>query len=249
MTTEQTVAEDVPTFPLKLFVYGTLKKGHRLHGYLKDCKYIRTGHAYGMLLHLGNFPGFLHDNTGMPVYGEVWEVPNKAELDTLDTIEGHPNHYVRKKIRLAGGEEVWTYVYEMYHVVTSTNLSTEFYLIPSGAWVGPTTNKVRFMGYFLKAPPPKTTFAAVAHYRVPGEFSGLIDCITGLILREGWKAEGKPHLVYDHATNTWTNKSLQRTPIIYVPPEVKKVDDWVPYIDPADPGEENAPAKPSTEAA
>lgn len=240
-------------FPARVFVYGTLKKGYGNHGTLGESKFLRNCSAFGILLQLGGFPGFLPVSTGMPVEGELYEVPDKATLDRLDRLEGHPSHYTREKINLIGGEMVWTYVYRRYYTASTMGLRTKWDIIPSGVYTGNNSGVVEFIGFFEDRWPPKTEGLACAHVRIRGEFGGLLDCFTGLILRDDLVRTGKPHLVYDLQEKVWKplNPKGDKRPPIDMKPETdqKTVDStpsavaaiaaWVPYIDAADPGELN----------
>lgn len=70
---------------MKLFVYGTLKKGYRLNSILKDSRYIGKGNLYGTL-HTNGFYPILTFNPKKTVYGEIYEV-DKATLQLTDQIE------------------------------------------------------------------------------------------------------------------------------------------------------------------
>lgn len=237
------------TLPLKVFVYGTLKQGMPNNVLLEGCKLLRDAGAFGVLLHLGAYPGFLPDTTGMLVSGELWEVPTKRHLDELDQLEGHPHHFTRTKILLAGGEEAWTYVYSHYHALKNSSQKYDFDIITSGTWLGPKSFKVPFAGFFTEKEPPKTAGTVVAHIRIPGHFSGLVDCSTGLIWRDNYRAEHKPHLVHDPVSNTWCHRQGHRTPLCNPPnmnlpqlPAPPK-EPVLQYVDPSDPGEVEAPAR------
>lgn len=79
---------------MKLFVYGTLKKGGANHKFLKDSKYVSqyclNNH---ILIDLGyGFPYMIKGDGS--VLGEVYEI-NQKTLNNIDRLEGHPNHYKR----------------------------------------------------------------------------------------------------------------------------------------------------------
>jgi gamma-glutamylcyclotransferase (GGCT)/AIG2-like uncharacterized protein YtfP len=247
-------------FPLKLFVYGTLKKSYALHDYMKGCTFVKNATAFGILLHLGGFPGFLPETTGMSVSGELWEVPDMETLAQLDKVEGHPHHFTRQKVMIAGSETVWTYVYSHYYGIMKSGLKTKFDLINNGHWSGASTMKTEFLGFYVDAPPPKADYPAVAHFKFTGNFAGLIDCQTGMIYKGNWKADGKPHLTYNLTTKEWevvpedgrtingeTVNSSLTVKALPAPVVVVKKDDHVPYIDPCDPGEVDAPLRPFVE--
>lgn len=86
----------------KLFVYGTLKKGFKLHKFLEGSKYLGETVVRGFeLLNLGAFPGMMvSEIPDNPVHGELYEV-DAATLSLLDKIEGTP-HLYRRVLHLDG---------------------------------------------------------------------------------------------------------------------------------------------------
>jgi len=81
---------------VNLFVYGTLKKGHRNHRVLgPDARFVGTGTVLNMVMHKG--PGFPYAvfKDGSSIRGEVYELPN---LDQCDRLEGYPHHYERWEV-------------------------------------------------------------------------------------------------------------------------------------------------------
>jgi gamma-glutamylcyclotransferase (GGCT)/AIG2-like uncharacterized protein YtfP len=82
----------------KVFVYGTLKKGGGLHGYLRgnsDFVEERVIPGYEMF-HLGWFPGIRKTKReGAAITGEVYLV-NDEMVKTLDMVEGVPTLYTRE---------------------------------------------------------------------------------------------------------------------------------------------------------
>ncbi len=78
-----------------LFVYGTLKRGQRNHGLMREAQFLGeaiTAHQY-TLLDLGSFPGMIPGGT-TSVHGELYEVGPEL-LARLDRHEGVPRLYVR----------------------------------------------------------------------------------------------------------------------------------------------------------
>jgi gamma-glutamylaminecyclotransferase len=95
---------------LDLFVYGSLLRGGKHHGLLREAALIglgRTPPAY-RLVDLGPYPGMLAEGA-TAVAGEVYRVPERT-LSELDRLEEHPETYVRSTIRLSDGREVVTYL-------------------------------------------------------------------------------------------------------------------------------------------
>jgi len=73
-----------------IFVYGTLKRGHSNHGYLRGQCFIgmaMTEPAF-RLHDLGGYPGMVSDQAaGISIHGEVWEIDLEC-LARLDDLEG-----------------------------------------------------------------------------------------------------------------------------------------------------------------
>jgi len=100
-----------------VFVYGTLKKGKRLHGWMEDIEFISEGFTAEVNLYLPNelFPyPFCKRSDGQcdGVYGEVYTC-DEHQLAMLDRVEGYPSLYTRERIRvtLLDGKVVTCYVY------------------------------------------------------------------------------------------------------------------------------------------
>jgi gamma-glutamylcyclotransferase (GGCT)/AIG2-like uncharacterized protein YtfP len=85
---------------IRVFVYGTLKRGEANHGVLEGSEFLgecAVGTGYKMV-DLGWYPGVIRGVKGAgEVYGEVYLV-DEPTLHSLDAIEGHPNYYTRYKI-------------------------------------------------------------------------------------------------------------------------------------------------------
>ena len=73
----------------KLFVYGTLKRGHGNHrAFLKDARFLgeaKTHRKMWGLVDLGAFPAMTYDE--LQVEGEVYEV-SPSQLASIDSLEG-----------------------------------------------------------------------------------------------------------------------------------------------------------------
>jgi len=83
---------------MKLFVYGTLKRGYWNNRYLSTSTFIDEHILFDYaLVDLGGIPGLIETDHPDGVKGEVWEVPDDA-IPALDRLEGHPEHYTRQKI-------------------------------------------------------------------------------------------------------------------------------------------------------
>lgn len=96
---------------MKIFVYGTLKRGHCRNNVLQNQKFlgeVQTKPFY-QLLDLGSFPGMIMGN--LSVKGELYDVDENC-LQQLDWIEGVPHLYKREKCKVEGHEDVQTYIYQ-----------------------------------------------------------------------------------------------------------------------------------------
>lgn len=109
---------------IKVFVYGTLKKGYRNHYLLNDSTWLINAVIKGTLYSIEgvDYPAFIDDNEFL-IQGEVYEV-DQTVLAALDDLEGylgvnHPNNlYERKRVMAynSNNEELFdVYVYVYCH--------------------------------------------------------------------------------------------------------------------------------------
>jgi gamma-glutamylaminecyclotransferase len=100
-----------------LFVYGTLKRGLRLHALVRHCEFLgtaRTAPGY-TLVRVAWYPGMIRRDGAPGVIGELYRV-DPATLADLDFIEGVPEIFTRAAVPLAGGPE-GIETAEAYHFV------------------------------------------------------------------------------------------------------------------------------------
>jgi len=100
---------------MKLFVYGTLRKGDSRSFLLDDideCKFIKYIHTAPQytLVSLAAFPALL-EKGDTKVMGELWEIDERTKRH-LDVIEGVPTLYMDKEIVLEDGTTAIAYVQE-----------------------------------------------------------------------------------------------------------------------------------------
>jgi gamma-glutamylcyclotransferase (GGCT)/AIG2-like uncharacterized protein YtfP len=98
---------------VRLFVYGSLRRGHTHHGQLHGARFVAVArtlpeHALG---ELDGYPLLLTGNQA--VEGELFELDASA-LTTLDAFEG-PS-YRRGEVRLANGERAIAYLARFIYV-------------------------------------------------------------------------------------------------------------------------------------
>lgn len=96
---------------IKVFVYGTLKRGYGNHRLLQGrSMYVQDDCIDGNLFDLQYYP-CAQPGDGV-IHGEVYMVgPNT--LAALDRLEGHPVYYQRRTVRTKfGGHEAWVYFME-----------------------------------------------------------------------------------------------------------------------------------------
>lgn len=89
---------------MKVFVYGTLKKG-QCRAHVMNGKFLgetKTLPKY-RLNHLRAFPGLTREENGKAIIGELWEIDEDC-LELLDHIEGHPTFFRREEVELEHAE-------------------------------------------------------------------------------------------------------------------------------------------------
>ena len=95
---------------VRLFVYGSLKRGHRHHARMSGASFegvSRTAAGYRLVLQ-GEYPALVAAASGW-VEGEVFRV-TIALLEELDEFEGCPDLYQRETVELADGSFVESYL-------------------------------------------------------------------------------------------------------------------------------------------
>lgn len=98
---------------MKVFVYGSLKRGFGNHGLLARSKYLgedKTRRNFSMVS-MRSFPGVLkfhEDANHAPILGELYEVDAKT-LEMLDRLESNGHFYQREKVRLDKLGLAWMY--------------------------------------------------------------------------------------------------------------------------------------------
>ena len=92
----------------KVFVYGSLRKGHGNHGLLHSAKFLRqdiTSPEFTMY-DLGAFPAVTTEG-GTAIHGELYEVDDET-FQRLDILEGYPDFYDRMLLSF-GEDRAWMY--------------------------------------------------------------------------------------------------------------------------------------------
>lgn len=76
------------TNPMRLFVYGTLKRGHALHSHLEKQMFLGVGQTLPefRLVKCSWYPAMVDTPNGRSIRGEVWEV-EEATIQHLDIVE------------------------------------------------------------------------------------------------------------------------------------------------------------------
>lgn len=87
---------------MRVFVYGSLKRGYALHDLLAMSKFTgyHTTVPHYRIYDLGSYPGLIEVPDGLPIHGEVYDVSDET-LKLLDDAEGvHEGWYARRSVRL-----------------------------------------------------------------------------------------------------------------------------------------------------
>lgn len=107
---------------MKLFVYGTLRRGERAHALLGAARFL--GQAWTeprfRLVDMGGYPALVEGGS-LRVLGEIYEI-DPAQMDALDAYEDCPRLYRHAQLTL-DGHEVTTYVLVAEHARGMPELS------------------------------------------------------------------------------------------------------------------------------
>lgn len=115
-----------------VLVYGTLRHGepnHRLIDMTQSTylgTYVKTL-PYKMVS-LGGFPGLVDSELSSPIVVELYDVDDNT-FEKLDTLEGYPFFYNRKKIKI--DDNVYAWIYYLNDPVEYSHLP----VIYSGDWL------------------------------------------------------------------------------------------------------------------
>lgn len=95
---------------MKVFVYGTLKRGYANHIWLAEnnAKFIKEDSIKGVMYSLGAYPMVDITETEGRVIGEVFEVTDACSK-ALDKLEGYPGFYDKQEVNTIDGQEVTVY--------------------------------------------------------------------------------------------------------------------------------------------
>jgi gamma-glutamylaminecyclotransferase len=102
---------------MKVFVYGTLRRGEPAHGLLQGARLVTrasTDPEFTLVDMMAGYPAMLEGGTTC-VVGEIYEL-DEAALGELDRYEEAPELFQRVTRRIAG-HDVWVYVLPERHAV------------------------------------------------------------------------------------------------------------------------------------
>ncbi len=94
---------------MRLFVYGSLKRGFRHHEQLRGAECLgeaRTAHGWSLRLQ-GEYPALVREGAGV-VHGEVYSASARL-LERLDAFEDVPHLYQRVEVDLSDGSRAQAY--------------------------------------------------------------------------------------------------------------------------------------------
>lgn len=78
-----------------VFVYGTLKRGYRLHQYMEGARFLGEARLQGYRMHRVSWYPAIRPDAGYTVYGELFEIDD-AILAILDEVEDRGTEYERE---------------------------------------------------------------------------------------------------------------------------------------------------------
>jgi gamma-glutamylaminecyclotransferase len=99
---------------IKVFVYGSLKKGFHNSELLEDAVFLGEFKTkdYFKMLDLGSYPAIYFDEEGFRVRGELYEIDEDMQRQ-LDYLEGYPKFYNRKEVDLVDfGDKASIYFFD-----------------------------------------------------------------------------------------------------------------------------------------
>lgn len=93
-----------------VFVYGTLRRGavNEASSFV-GAEFVSESKIKGSIYDLGWYPGLKLDDLS-EVEGDIFKV-NQYQLERLDSYEGCPSLYSRRRVETLRGEEVFVYEY------------------------------------------------------------------------------------------------------------------------------------------
>ncbi len=105
---------------MRVFVYGTLKRGHGNNALLRTSPFVAEGHTKHpyVMYSTGGFPVVSDrvpdDTAALSVKGEIFEIDERT-LRSLDGLEGYPRMYGRQEVDVEIGDtgvyqSCWMYV-------------------------------------------------------------------------------------------------------------------------------------------
>jgi len=117
---------------IRIFVYGTLRRGGRNHRLLETATYVRRATTVPgfTMFDLGGCPAV--DRGGRDaIVGELYDV-DAHTLARLDRLEGHPTLYCRAPVELDDGSFAMIYIYKM---ATRQRVEQRHEVVASGDWM------------------------------------------------------------------------------------------------------------------
>jgi len=100
---------------MRVFVYGTLKRGFGNNYFLSNSEFISTGFTIEkfVMFNVGfpivTYPTNKTDKFKGNITGELYEISDKDIIE-IDDLEGHPHWYKRIKTKISDGKLAWIYV-------------------------------------------------------------------------------------------------------------------------------------------
>ncbi len=118
---------------MRIFVYGSLKKGKKLNFYLKKAKFLGTAITcvkYPMIISKSIWYPYLIEKKGIgkKIKGEVYKISPKL-LKILDRVEEVPHYYYRKQIPICLNSKTikaWVYFVRKFPKLNKKDLIDEF---------------------------------------------------------------------------------------------------------------------------
>ena len=106
---------------VKIFVYGTLKKGKRLHDFfMKNAEFIKKDEINAKMFNLGSYPAVIKTRDKEAwIEGEIYKIPNR-DFNMINVMESNAG-YIAKEIKSKSDEKVLVFYFKNEDIIKSRN--------------------------------------------------------------------------------------------------------------------------------
>jgi gamma-glutamylcyclotransferase (GGCT)/AIG2-like uncharacterized protein YtfP len=106
-----------------LFTYGTLRSGYYNNVYLNNANYLGKAITKDLFKMYANGIPFVIDEPYSKIVGDLYEIKDRFDIESIDLLEGHPDNYYREEIPVIyNNTEIiaWMYFYPKHRLLGKT---------------------------------------------------------------------------------------------------------------------------------